>query len=43
MDWRKEGRRKLGNGKEGQQEELVSKPRELTEDAKNKRWWIQMI
>jgi hypothetical protein len=43
MDWQKEGRRKLGNGQEGQQEELVSRPRELTKDAKNKRWWIQMI
>jgi hypothetical protein len=43
MDQWKEGRRRLGNGREGQQEELVSKPRELTKDAKNKRWWIQMI
>jgi hypothetical protein len=39
-----EGREKEAwQGQEGQQEELVSKPRELTEDAKNKRWWIQMI
>jgi hypothetical protein len=39
-----EGREKeTWQGQEGQQEELVSRPRELTKDVKNRRWWIQMI